>query len=228
MNDYQEYVIAALLLEAARDISLSGAFTIEKFTRIINQKPIAKFASTDELVAFADYAAKHRLGERVETPYAKPRFTLDMLQILGHLNKASKDTVVGRAQQLGMDWVLESLEGMTAPGRTAEPVTEIPASDRYVSITDNTETFEQAIRHLERVIAEFRDERINDPTVKSGVLSDLEFGLNAIRSRVVNPKAIQVVLGGALLWIAGVFAEQPVGELAKIAWDAVKALVGLS
>ena len=108
--------------------------------------------------------------------------------------------------------------------------TTIPASDRVVSLDHNSPAYQDAVRHLEDLkgaIEANNEYRISDLEDHERRLTDVETTLKILENKRVNVNAVRAVAFGTLVYLAEKFAEHPIGELAKAAWDGLKALLGI-
>ena len=110
------------------------------------------------------------------------------------------------------------------------PVIAVPASDRTVTLDHNSPAYSDVVEKLEELKRavesnnEYRDTDLEDHERR---LTDVESTLKLLENTRVNVNAIKAVAFGTLVYLAEKFAEHPIGELAKAAWDGLKALLGL-
>lgn len=125
------------------------------------------------------------------------------------------------------------MAGVLAHERIAEleeSRSSIPASDRIVALDHNAPYYLAASSALEQLIDEVRESnsyRNSDPQDQERRLAELEAGQRLIKSRRVSASTIRAVLWGTLGYLATKFADAPIGEAATLAWNALKALIGL-
>ena len=110
------------------------------------------------------------------------------------------------------------------------PLIAVPASDRTVPLDHNSPAYSDVVEKLEELKRavesnnEYRDTDLEDHERR---LTDVESTLKLLENKRVNVNAIKAVAFGTLVYLAEKFAEHPIGELAKAAWDSLKALLGL-
>ena len=106
----------------------------------------------------------------------------------------------------------------------------IPASDRTVTLDHNKPAYRDVVEKLEELKAaieannNYRDTDLADHERR---LTDIEITLKILQNKRVNVNALKAVALGTLAYLAEKFSEHPIGELAKAAWDGLKALLGL-
>ena len=126
-----------------------------------------------------------------------------------------------------VEWLFET------GGKTNNPPEEegldrnAPASDRIVPLDHNSAGYKDATTKLEEVISATEADRTNDFEEKEQILAELNAGKTLLKSASVRASAIAAVLGSALLFLAKLFAEKAIGEMASTAWAAIKTLIGL-
>ena len=110
------------------------------------------------------------------------------------------------------------------------PVAAVPASDRTVSLDHNSPAYGEVVENLEelkRAIESNNEYRETDVEDHERRLTDVESTLKLLENKRVNVNAMKAVAFGSLVYLAEKFAEHPIGELAKAAWDGLKALLGI-
>lgn len=106
----------------------------------------------------------------------------------------------------------------------------IPASDRVVTLNHNSQEYRSAIVNLtdlrEALNADnvYRAHNLEDHERR---IADVEAAISLLQGQRVRAGAIRAVAYGTLIYLAEKFAEAPIGELAKAAWEALKILLGL-
>lgn len=111
-----------------------------------------------------------------------------------------------------------------------ETIQTIPASDRTVAVDHNSPGYSDVtntLEELKRAIEsnnEYRNSNIADHERR---LTDVESTLKLLENKRVNVNAMKAVAFGTLVYLIEKFAEHPIGELAKAAWDGLKALLDL-
>lgn len=101
---------------------------------------------------------------------------------------------------------------------------DIPATDRFVQLNDNSPDYALAVAELENLIRETHDVRVNDWPEKDGVIESINSTLRMIKSKYVNKAAVLAAITSATFFILKKFADAPISEMANRAWAAVKAL----
>ena len=131
------------------------------------------------------------------------------------------DTIIGRFAATGdADTFPEGL-------KTSKSV---PASDRIVSIDHNSSEYRSVVEKLEALRAavesnnEFRSENLDEHERR---LTDIETTLKILENKRVRVGAVRVAAYGTLIYLAEKFADEPIGELASAAWEALKTLLGI-
>ena len=105
-----------------------------------------------------------------------------------------------------------------------------PASDRTVTLDDNSPEYRDVVDTLDklkRAIEANNEYRNSDLEDHERRLTDVESTLKLLENKRVNVNAMKAVAFGSLVYLAEKFAEHPIGELAKAAWDGLKALLGI-
>lgn len=139
----------------------------------------------------------------------------------------------GIAAQLTGDG-LEEAEELRAQFVQVEPTdnTELaPASDRTVPLDHNSPAYGEVVEKLEelkRVIESNNEYRETDLEDHERRLTDVESTLKLLENKRVNVNAMKAVAFGTLAYLVEKFAEHPIGDLAKAAWDGLKTLLGIS
>jgi hypothetical protein len=113
--------------------------------------------------------------------------------------------------------------------RPAASRTSIPASDRFVEIDHNSKEYQDVLQTKERLLEELRKSNSFAATPEDEVektITEIEAGYRLLDAKRVNPTVVKALLGAALIYVATKFADEPVGELAAMAWQAVKNLFG--
>lgn len=106
----------------------------------------------------------------------------------------------------------------------------IPASDRTVRINHNSSEYEAANRLLREVISALAaDNEIgaNFPKIRDQKLQELADIRDILSQDTVSQTRLAMMGWGALGYLATEFADRPVGHLADLAWEALKALIGI-
>jgi len=105
-----------------------------------------------------------------------------------------------------------------------------PAANRYVDLDHNSAEYREAVEAGEAVIEALRASNTyaeQDPADRDQRLGELEAGYRLIKAARVNPTTVKMILGGVLAYLATKFADEPIGELAKVAWSTLKQLLGI-
>lgn len=100
----------------------------------------------------------------------------------------------------------------------------VPASNRFVRIDDNSNSYGDAVAMLEELIAEAQKLRVNDWPEKEGMIAALSGALESIRTKYVNKTTVLAAVSSVVTYVMAKFAEIPIAELASKTWEAVKAL----
>ena len=109
-------------------------------------------------------------------------------------------------------------------------IEDVPASDRTVPLDHNSPAYSEVVENLEelkRAIESNNEYRETDVEDHDRRLTDVESTLKLLENKRVNVNAMKAVAFGSLVYLAEKFAEHPIGELAKAAWDGLKALLGI-
>jgi len=148
------------------------------------------------------------------------QFYLKKHGLLGDIPEGLYETV---------DKFLDNYNQLVVALDLGEPATA-PASDRVVSLDHNNPDYQDAVRHLEKLKGaiesnnEFRNSNISDHERR---LTDVESTLKLLENMRVNVNTMKAVAFGTLAYLVEKFAEHPIGELAKAAWNALKSLLGI-
>lgn len=119
-----------------------------------------------------------------------------------------------------MDAVVFTIAHSTNPPDEAD----VPASDRFVQLNDNSPSYSAAIESLQELIREAGAIRTNDWPEKEGIVETFKAVMNMIQSRYVNKRALLTMMSTAVGFVVLKFAESPIADLANRTWTAVKAL----
>jgi hypothetical protein len=104
----------------------------------------------------------------------------------------------------------------------------VPGSDRFIGLDHNSVEYAEVIESGNRLIEAVRannnysEENHED---KEQRLAELEAGYRLLAATRVNPSSVKSVLIGVFSYLAAKFADEPIGELARIAWNAFKMLL---
>jgi len=104
----------------------------------------------------------------------------------------------------------------------------IPASDRTVTINHNSEQYRhvrEALENVEIVLREAND--YPDIEDKEQRIVEVSAGKRLLESVRVSAEAVKAVLLRPLIYLAKKFVDAAIGIAARIAVEAVKALIGL-
>ena len=93
-------------------------------------------------------------------------------------------------------------------------------STDHLEVVDTLQNLKQAIESNN----EYRSSDIEDHERR---LTDVESTLKLLENKRVNVNTMKAVAFGTLAYLVEKFAEHPIGELAKAAWDGLKALLGI-
>lgn len=105
---------------------------------------------------------------------------------------------------------------------------KIPASDRVVPLDHNRAEYKEATNKLDEVIALVETDLSNNFEDKEQCVSELKAGRELLNSPLVNSNYILTILGNCLGYLAKKFAEVSIGDMAGMAWAAIKSLIGIS
>ena len=111
-----------------------------------------------------------------------------------------------------------------------ETTQTVPASDRTVTVGHNSPGYSDVVNTLEelkKAIESNNEYRETDLEDHERRLTDVESTLKLLENKRVNVNAMKAVAFGSLVYLAEKFAAHPIGELAKAAWDGLKALLGI-
>jgi hypothetical protein len=104
----------------------------------------------------------------------------------------------------------------------------VPASDRTVTINHNSEQYRhvrEALENVEIVLREAND--YPDIEDKEQRIVEVSAGKRLLESARVSAEAVNAVLLKPLIYLAKKFVDAAIGVAARIAVEAVKALIGL-
>ncbi|MEH2481887.1 histidinol-phosphate/aromatic aminotransferase/cobyric acid decarboxylase-like protein [Nitrobacteraceae bacterium AZCC 2146] len=105
----------------------------------------------------------------------------------------------------------------------------ICSSDRVVRLDHNSPKYaeaKQALETLEKLLQETND--YPDPEDKEQKIAEISAARRLLQAVRVRVKAIVAVVGAALLYLASAFMTSGIGTAAKIAWEHILALLGVS
>ncbi|MGF1608589.1 MAG: hypothetical protein ACFCUQ_04285 [Kiloniellales bacterium] len=159
----------------------------------------------------------------------------EILELRGSNNKSdSRSSAWDEAVWDESDWSSESGALLDASGSAfalgSSKLGPVPAADRYVSKSDNQDSWEEAVKALDAVIAEFAKDHPRDNVLgseKPALLGALKAG-----RRLLDDTQINVQIGVALLIeplkvIAARYEKEFVAGLVATAMMAVAKLLGL-
>ena len=105
-----------------------------------------------------------------------------------------------------------------------------PASDRIVALDHNQPAYNETLAAIDRLIEVVRESnsyREADAADQERRIAELEAGRRLLGSRWVSAATVKQAFIGTLTYLAGKFADAPIGEAATWAWKALKHLIGL-
>ena len=105
----------------------------------------------------------------------------------------------------------------------------VPASNRFVELDHNSAAYQEAVAAGDELIQAVRESNAytdTDSADKEHRLAELEAGYRLLRAPRVNAATAKAILTGVLTYLITKFADQPIGDLAKVAWSALKTLFG--
>lgn len=135
----------------------------------------------------------------------------------------------------GMEYVDEQLDNIHSflfnehQLRPSDYSPSVPAAARFVELDHNSNSYKETIRTGEQVIEAVRasNEYANaDKADQEQRLAELNAGYSLLRATRVDKAHVKSILIGVLAYLAAKFADEPIGELAKAAWEALKILIG--
>lgn len=148
-------------------------------------------------------------------------------------NQLSRDPINRDSERVGARYFGDVFSGYLAT-RSADDVEEagrgmfpIPASDRIVSIGDNSEAVVAEIEGLKRAVLADNDESGILDGRRDRIVAELSAGQSLLRAPSVRVRALYSVLLTTLGFIATEFAGGVIGDLAVKLIDQLKPLIGL-
>jgi hypothetical protein len=105
-----------------------------------------------------------------------------------------------------------------------------PASDRIVGLDHNSAAYQATVRAVDRLIVIVGTSNVyreREPDDHERRLAELEAGRRLLGSRWLSLHTLKAALLGTITYLAGKFADAPIGEAATAAWSAIKILLGL-
>lgn len=149
-------------------------------------------------------------------------------QIHGHFSKAHSmdEGVSGLIKGQGLEDAEELIEKYE---RSDEP--EIPASNRYVRISHNSDEFraaEDTLQEVTTLVRQSNEYATQDPEDQEQRLAEIESGHSLLNSVRVRIDAIKTVLISALKYLTKKFADHAIGYAAGLAIGAVLTLLGIA
>ena len=115
--------------------------------------------------------------------------------------------------------------------RSTEGGVQIPAAGRFVQLDHNSRQYKETMKAGEALIEAVRTSNEygeSNPQEREQRVAELEAGYRLLRAPRVNPIIVKGVLYGVLTYLITKFADEPIGELARVAWTALKQLFGFS
>jgi len=113
--------------------------------------------------------------------------------------------------------------------RLEESQAMAPGSDRLVPLDHNQPPYIETVAALDQLISLVRESnsyREADADDQDRRLAELEAGRRLLGGRLVSWATLQAGLIGTLTYLAGKFADAPIGEAAGWVWTAIKHLAG--
>ena len=98
---------------------------------------------------------------------------------------------------------------------------DLPASDRVVTLGDNSPEQQQAIEKIDELIhaVEQSNDFPGDPELKEQVVAELSAGRKLLEAAKVGVAAVRETLGPPLKWIMEKSAGAAIGIMARNVWD---------
>lgn len=145
------------------------------------------------------------------------------------INEETLEGVNGELTSLG--WEMHGSDhGIFGLQPNGERKTQLPASDRLVSLDHNSKSYSQAVEAFDLAIAEFRkDHRLDNQfgTEKSALMKALEGGRELLSDTKINLNVGILLLIEPLKLLAQRYEKEIVGSLAVSAITAIMKLLGL-
>jgi hypothetical protein len=126
--------------------------------------------------------------------------------------------------------IVSDVDDMFVVTPEAEKGDEIPAADRTVTVNHNSQPYREAIKSIEDVLREFREDHHLDNELgreKGALLKTLEAGLELLDDTTVNVRIATALVVEPLKRIAQRYEQAIAGGLAQVAIDFVLKLLGL-
>ncbi|MEP3431568.1 MAG: hypothetical protein ABJN98_22995 [Roseibium sp.] len=103
----------------------------------------------------------------------------------------------------------------------------VPASNRFVELDHNQTDYKDAVDAMDILKdALISSNSFPDILDRDRRIGELEAGKRLLSEMRIDPNNVNAILYGTLAYLVTSFANEPIGELAKIAWEAVKKLFG--
>ena len=143
-----------------------------------------------------------------------------------------KSSLIYRYAVVGQDYLEKAVSALRGAGHESNipDGKSAPASDRIVSLSDNSEFRDQVIGMVSDLSELIRAD--NDPDgkisdVRPRLISELSASEELLKAPTVRLKALWAVLGAALAFIAKEFAGGAIGQLAGDLLEQLRMLLGL-
>ena len=129
---------------------------------------------------------------------------------------------------------LEYAEELIAESRrkiATEPSAPVPASDRIVTLDDNSAAYKETLASLEQLTQDASKSNefahlFANPEDKVRTLSEIDSGIQLLKNARVRPTAVYELLVNSLRWIAKKLPDVTLGALASKALDGLTKLLG--
>lgn len=142
-----------------------------------------------------------------------------------------------KAMDKGRSWLGKALQEIlnkdlsVVPSEVKSfPPKSVPAADRIVAINHNSPEFsatESAIANLLEAIRTDNEFGNSDPDIRDQTIADLKATQELLKPEKVNVSKLEAVAWGTFTFLIEKFADGPISELATVAWDSLKILLGL-
>ena len=247
MDDRQQYAIAgiAIAVWSSEDREFENKlFTPDEFADALREYSIAEYVTDADLARFIDYSVSNDIATLVQTPYARPRVRFSPSGIYDHAKSLEQKNPLALAVQLGLRWVVESLQNIKIKPLPTERLlrepddsrSNVPAELGWVQdpvpddvweplpLDRESSEFKEAMGYSDFALDQIASNNgyaATEPEERNGIVETIRGTIKAIWSGFPSRSQIHAGLIAPLKFIVRKFGDAAMGEAAKQALIAI-------
>lgn len=235
MNNRWDYASAAMLIRLVANGALHNRqLTYAEIEDDTLKSDVGAYLRPADVIQFLEFAEAKKLAVVTRTPFARPRFALNLKEIttLVELQAQVPDSVIHQMRKLGYPWLIESLgnlwEQVEGNGTTNSENNAAPASDRVVRLDHNSNQLREVIVTVDNAIRaiEGLNEELDVETAQRVI--EVVAGRKLLEGPQVDLMFVEALLVGGLRYLAAKTISISVDTAIKAALAAVLLYFGLS